>query len=86
MISWSVGRGLAGGLSLAVPKGVSGVTGPKADLSSESRQNQSLAGVRHLTHTTQGAQGGLWEAEGQVLVCDTGLNLVAWSNKETCSP
>lgn len=93
MISWRIGRGLAPGLSLAVPKGVDGVTDPEADLplSSESRQDQSLALVSRSTHPAQGAQGGLWGVEGRVLVCDpcsccdSCPNLIAWPNKETCS-
>lgn len=94
MISWRVGRGLAPGLSLAVPtKSVDGVTDPQADLplSSESRQDQSLTQVSHSTHPAQGAQGGLWGVQGQVLVsdpcscCDSCPNLIAWPNKETCS-
>lgn len=93
MISWSRGRGLAPGLSLAVPKGVNGVTDPKADLplSSESRQNQSLAGVRHSALPDQGAQGGLWGWRVRFLsvtlqLRDSCPNLVAWPNQETRSP
>ena len=60
MTSRRIRKGLAPGLSLAVPQGVDGVSDPKADLSlgSESRQNQSLAGVRCSTLPALGAQGG----------------------------
>lgn len=74
----------------------------KADLplSSESRQNQSLAGARCSTLPLLGAQGGLlgllggvegWG--GQALVCDpcscysdSSSNLAAWPNEGTLSP
>ncbi|XP_007177623.1 phenylethanolamine N-methyltransferase isoform X2 [Balaenoptera acutorostrata] len=67
MTSRRIRKGLAPGLSLAVPQGVDGVSDPKADLSlgSESRQNQSLAGVRCSTLPALGAQG---EVSGRTLI------------------
>lgn len=79
-----------------MPQGVDRVSNLKAELplSSESRQNQSLAGSRCSTLPLLRAQGGLlgvWG--GQALVCDpcscygdSCSNLAAWPNEETLSP
>lgn len=96
MISWRIRRELALELSLAVPQYVDGISDPKADLplSSESRQKQSLAGVKYSTLPLLGAQGGLLGVVWGVrfLVCDpcsccgdSCSNLAAWPNKETLS-
>lgn len=74
----------------------------KADLplSSESRQNQSLAGARCSTLPLLGAQGGLlgllvggWGGEVRLLsvtpcscYSDSSSNLAAWPNEGTLSP